>query len=199
VLGTAFRVEQAGDRVRVAVERGRVRVLRGDQQSELEPGQTVELSPAPVRASVPTPKPRTMNVPPPRSRAMNAPLVDLSPAALLETADRARRSRHPEAAITSLRMLVSRFPSDARAPLAAFTLGLLALERRRPDEAAQSFALARRLDPAGELAEDALAREVQAWYEAGRESTARDRASEYQRLYPRGRRAESVRRLGGLR
>ena len=120
-------------------------------------------------------------------------------ALLLAAADRARRAGHPDAAMRPLRMLVARFPDDSRAPLAAFTLGLLALDRRRSEDAARSFALARRLDPAGELAEDALAREVQAWYEAGREGAARDRAAEYQRLYPDGRRAGSVRRLGGLR
>lgn len=202
VLGTVFRVEEAGERVRVAVERGRVRVQQGAERRELGPGQSLELSPPAIAPSPPSPAPVASTIPlPPASGAPPAlsPRNRTSPEGLLAAADRARRAGRPHLAMRQLRALVARFPDDDRAPLAAFTLGLVALERRRPEEAAQAFALSRRLAPAGELAEDALAREVQSWYEAGEAHAAQDRASEYQRLYPAGRRLGSVRRLGGLR
>jgi transmembrane sensor len=260
VLGTVFRVEEAGDAVRVAVERGRVRVIQGGRRRELGAGESAEFpgdAAASARADdvVPSAKkvaasavargPRTTRpavrvaMPLARARSSRAPAVSMpvpdlqshpsterstprdhpeavsseapvagqsggagadggSPDALLAAADLARRSGRPDDAVQPLRALVKRYAADARAPLAAFTLGLVQLERLRPDDAAQAFALARRLDPRGELAEDALAREVEAWHEAGWRTAAHERAIEYQRLYPRGRRTVSVRRLGGL-
>jgi transmembrane sensor len=89
--------------------------------------------------------------------------------------------------------------ADARAPLAAFTLGrVLLTELHRPREAAAAFASARALAPSGAFAEDALAREVEAWAKAGEVAQARARAEEYLRLYSRGRRADVVKVLGGL-
>jgi TolA-binding protein len=227
VLGTVFRVEEVRGRVRVAVERGRVRVQQGADRRELGAEQVLDLPagppeppasgtvPVPVAGSgFPTASSTSAPAPPaaivesapkaspfarqPAAKATLGPRNGDPPGALLAAADRARRAGQPHAAMRPLRVLVARFPDDARAPLAAFTLGLLALDRNRPEEAAQAFALARRLEPAGELAEDALAREAQAWYEAGRKATAHDRATEYRRLYPAGRRAGSIRRLGDL-
>jgi hypothetical protein len=66
-------------------------------------------------------------------------------------------------AIPYLRRLLRDHPGDARAPLAAFTLGrILLAELGQPTEAADAFALARRLAPRGPMASHALAREVEA-------------------------------------
>ena len=118
---------------------------------------------------------------------------------LLLAGDVARLSGHPDAAVAQLARAVERHPDDPRAPLAAFTLGRVHLEDLgSPRDAAQAFAHARALAPSGPLAEDALAREVEAWSRAGETETARARAVTYGERYPKGRRAHAVRRFGGL-
>ncbi|MEO7092617.1 MAG: hypothetical protein ABI175_05150, partial [Polyangiales bacterium] len=88
---------------------------------------------------------------------------------------------------------------DPRAPLAAFTLGRVLLEELgQPGQAAEAFAKARALGGAGPLAEDALAREVEAWWRAGATDKAHERAEEYVKVYPKGLRIRSVRKYGGL-
>jgi transmembrane sensor len=122
-----------------------------------------------------------------------------APADLLLAADVARLSHHSGQAVAPLRRLLQGHPGDPRAPLAAFTLGRVLLdELGRPREAAQAFAQARALAPGGAMAQDALAREVEAWSRAGDSSTARARAEEYLKQFPNGRRERSVRRYGGV-
>ena len=118
---------------------------------------------------------------------------EIDAAALLSDADRARIGGRFEEGASLLRRLVRDYPNDQRAPLAAFSLGRLLLgELGRPAEAAQSFARARALAPGGPLAEDALARETEAWARAGDPDRAQARAAEYLRAYPNGRRAADV-------
>jgi transmembrane sensor len=118
---------------------------------------------------------------------------------LLAAADVARLQGHAEEGAVILRRLLRDHESDPRAPLAAFTLGrVLMIELGQPREAAAAFARARVLDPGGPFAEDALARETEAWALAGDRDLARDRAAEYLRSYPRGRRVDSVKALGGI-
>jgi transmembrane sensor len=118
---------------------------------------------------------------------------------LLAAADDARLSGHPQQAVVLLRRLLRDHRGDARAPLAAFTLGrMLLMELANPIEAAAVFAEARRLSPQGPLAEDALAREVESLSQAGALALAKTRAQEYLRLYPDGRRATVVRRMAGI-
>ena len=84
-----------------------------------------------------------------------------------------------------------------RAPLAAFTLGrILLYQLGRPAEAADAFALVRKILPEGPLSPDALAREAEAANRAGQRERARGLAEEYVDKYPSGRRLESVRRYG---
>jgi transmembrane sensor len=122
------------------------------------------------------------------------------PSALFARADRARAEGQPERALAPLRQITDAFPSDPRAPMAAFTRGRLLLESLgRPREAASAFAQARRLTSRGTpLAEDALAREVDAWRAASEPRLARERAELYRSLYPRGIRLHAVMRSGGL-
>lgn len=124
---------------------------------------------------------------------------DASMADLLLAGDVARLSGHPTAAIAWLHRAVEAHASDPRSPLAAFTLGRVQLEELgAPRDAALAFARARALAPSGPLAEDALAREVEAWSRAGEAASARARADEYTQRYPDGRRVRAVRRFGGL-
>jgi transmembrane sensor len=114
---------------------------------------------------------------------------------LLLAADTARLSGHPADAVPYLEQAVRQHTGDQRLSLASFTLGRVLLdELGRPAEAARAFNDAR----SGEMAEDALAREVEAWSRGGDTTRARDLALEYEKLYPNGRRLRSVAKFGGL-
>lgn len=121
------------------------------------------------------------------------------PEALMAAADVARLTRHPEQAIVWLAIVVDDHRDSSLAPLAAFTRGRLMLERLGdPSGAATMFAEARELAPKGPLAEDALAREVEALAKAGEASEARERAEQFIELYPAGSRRRAVEGWGGL-
>jgi transmembrane sensor len=118
---------------------------------------------------------------------------------LLLASDAARLSRHPAESVTLLRKLVARHERDPRAPSAAFTLGwLLMNELGRPREAAAAFAKAEALAPRGNLAEDAVARAVEAWHRAGEEARAKAEVERYGKLYPQGRHRAMLQRLVGM-
>lgn len=126
--------------------------------------------------------------------------VDDDPQALLDAADAARSSGRPDAAVICLRRVLRDHSESPLAPLAAFTLGRVLLEKlAQPLPAADAFAMARALAPEGSLAQDALAREVEAWSKAGRPQEAYKRACLYVVTYPRGRRLHEVQMYGGLR
>ena len=116
-------------------------------------------------------------------RREGAAAVRGTPDDLLLAADVMRLSRHPRPAVDTLRRIIREHGSDPRATLAAFTLGRLLLEE---------------LGEPREVAEDALAREVEAWSNARMAGKARERALHYVQKHPDGRRIRSVRRYGGL-
>jgi transmembrane sensor len=119
-------------------------------------------------------------------------------AELLLAADVARLSKHAAQAVPLLRRVVDGHPGDARAPLAAFTLGRILLDQLgRPREAADMFARTRALGGGG-LGEDALAREVEASSRAGDQERAHRLAEQYVTTYPNGQRKRSVAKFGGL-
>ena len=128
------------------------------------------------------------------------PLRELSdPDDLLLAADVARQAGRPERAVPFLERVVKEHPTEVSAQLAGFSLGKVYLDHRdEPGLAAHSFAAVRAMSPAGGLAQDALAREVEAWARAGETTRAHDGALEYARLYPHGRRLAAVRDLGGI-
>ncbi len=117
---------------------------------------------------------------------------------LMDAADAARLSGHPKQAAVHLRMVLDRYGRSSVAPLAAFTLGRVLFDLGRFDAAAVEFASARALAPSGVLAEDALAREVEASAKAGDANRAKQMALHYFELYPDGRRRKSVRMHGGI-
>ena len=117
----------------------------------------------------------------------------------MRSADAARRAGRPAQAVPHLRRLLPDHPDDARAPLAAFTLGrILLAELGQPTEAANAFALSRRLAPRGPMASHALAREVEAAARGGDAARARRLAATYTADYPAGPHLEAVRRHGGI-
>jgi transmembrane sensor len=218
VLGTSFSVERVADRVGVAVTKGTVQVDWGAGARRLAAGEDgwfppLVVSPAPdergaedmvekARPSRHKRKPAQVSgdgAPPSQAAAPApppaAPAAPPAPdaAKLLADADRARMAGQFEEGAALLRRLIREHPGDQRAPLAAFSLGRILLgELHRPAEAAQAFARARALAPDGPLAEDALAREVEAWARAGDRDRAQARGAEYLRTYPNGSRAADV-------
>ena len=127
----------------------------------------------------------------------NTPVRDIADELLL-AADVKRNTHHPAEAVEPLQKIVRDHADDPRAPLAAFTLGRVLLEQlARPADAAAAFAQADTLAPSGPLAEDAVAREVEALARAS-DPRAHDVAAQYVTRFPQGRKLRSVRRLGGL-
>lgn len=240
VIGTRFEVELQDDgRVRVAVQRGRVRVESPEGVRVLDGGQARLFEgaapagaalPAQVEAETATAdaeQPRQAATHPRRERrptraaqpsgaswrsliqegdyagahaALEAgsPVAD-APDALMDAADAARLSGHPGEAVGYLRRVVKDHARSPVAPLAAFTLGRVMLDQLgQPLGAAEAFAEARALSPEGSLAQDALAREVEAASKAGRARRALELARAYVRSYPSGRRLKAVKLHGGL-
>ena len=212
-LGTTFTVRYlAADRLNIAVEEGRVRVRAGEhrhggfgRRDPGGPGLAAGGAPAKQRragrmvASSWRPLAERGQYEEARTalRKAGPSAVRDDTADLLLAADAARLSGHPAEAVPYLERVLRGHARDPRAGLAAFTLGRVLLdELGRPSEAVDAFAAAR--SSGGPLAEDALAREVEALSRAGEVTRSRELALLYQRLYPNGRRAKAVSRFGGL-
>jgi transmembrane sensor len=190
VIGTSFTLERDTTRTRVAVEDGRVRVEWPDGARELGAGEAGWFPPEnPSKERVELRD--RVEEPAPRKRPAERDV----PGELFIAADVARKSGRTGEAIPLLRRIADEHSDDPRAPLAAFTLGRVLSDLGRHREAARGYADARRLDPAGSLAEDALVREIEAWSLAGEDETASRRADEYFSRYRDGRRIEDVRML----
>jgi len=114
---------------------------------------------------------------------------------LLLAADAARLSGHSADAVRSLRMVCDRHSSDPSAPVAAFTLGRVLDDLGQPAESAAAFRRAGALSPSGPLAEDAFAREAEAWARAGRSDDARHAAARYLRRFPSGPHSAELRKM----
>jgi transmembrane sensor len=185
VVGTIFEVERDDAHIRIAVREGAVRVETPSELHHVGAGGSFWLD-LPAATTAQPAEPTT-------------PEVALDPDALLEAADAARLNQQPKAAVAYLRRLLREHTTSSVAPLAGFTLGRVLLESLgQPSEAAAAFALARRQAPQGSLAQDALAREVEALSKAGRSREAYERAQSYVQQYPTGRRLRAVRLFGGL-
>ena len=218
VIGTAFTVERVADRIGVSVERGKVNVDWGVGSRRLAAGESGWFPPLAIESpSSPSPSPspaspaaararehtrvagaRTESAPAPEPAKQDMPAAIETAESLLAAADAARLQGRAQDGAVLLRRILNGHRSDPRAPLAAFTLGrVLLMELGQPSQAAAAFAEARALAPGGPFAEDALAREVEAWAKAGDKAKARARAQDYLRSYPKGLRAPAVQALGG--
>lgn len=226
VIGTRFVLQRVGTRTHVAVERGRVAVSWPSGRRELAAGEADWFPPAREAEDVeaesevgaadePFAAERAPRVEPKTSWRDHAELGEFKRAyELLESskqpvgstvselmlaADAARLSGHPAESVGFLRRVISEHPRDARAPLAAFTLGnVLMNQLGQPREAEAAYRIARQASSSAALSQDALARQVEAAHRAGDDVLARRLAERYVREYPRGRRLGAVRRFGGL-
>jgi transmembrane sensor len=188
VYSTQFSVAHSDGRTDVWADNGVLRIewegktqeVRAGEHAQFPPPDAIDMPPIDFNAVDPVTRSRT-----PRER------VDV----LMRAADRARDAQSPAQAVKPLRQVVSEFSRDSRAPLAAFTLGRVLLDDLdQPREAARAFRKARALAPRGPLAEDALAREAEAWSRAGDTGKARERAQQYLDAYPDGHRVRAVRK-----
>jgi len=206
VIGTTFNVEVVADRVAVAVEKGVVEVDWGVGQRRLLAGESGWFPPLVLSGQAEAEAtPESTAHSGKTAHITSAPAAGSAHAAgpgapeLLAEVDAARAAGHPERAVELLKQLLQDYPHDPRAPLAAFTLGRVLLnELGRPREAAAAFNDVRRMAPASQFAEDALAREVEAWSRASEPSRARALAATYLERYPSGRQARRVKALAGL-
>jgi transmembrane sensor len=218
-LGTIFSVARLSEyEFAVAVEEGHVAVLCETSRVELGGSQrrTFVCGDPETQATAAPPKAAARRLHPPTPPAWRSlaergqyreayaslhregePSVRDETHELLLAADTARLSGHSSEAVPYLRRILAQHGNDPRVHLAAFTLGRVLLdELARPVEAAEAFARARaRHAP---LAEDALAREIEAWARAGDARRAHALALEYRRSYPQGRRMRAVAKFGGL-
>ncbi len=132
----------------------------------------------------------------PEAAVGNAPVDGVSE--LWARSDAARRSGQDATAIRALATLVNEHAKDPRAALAAFTLGRLLVDsNQQHSTAARAFAKARKLAPNGPLVEDALFREIEAWYAANDKRRAEKRSEKYVRLFPKGRYRRQIQELLG--
>ncbi len=204
VVGTTFGVEVVADRVGVSVEKGAVEVDWGVGQKRLLAGESGWFPPLVMSAQPEAPASESTRNVPAEARAAVAPTSSTpspSPGAqsLLAEVDAVRSQGKPARAVELLRQLLREYPDDPRAPLAAFTLGrVLFNELGRPREAAAAFRQVRQKAPGSQFAEDALAREVEAWERASELARARALATEYLERYPSGRHARRVKALTGI-
>jgi transmembrane sensor len=207
VIGTVFAVEIIADRIGVSVEQGAVEVDWGVGKERLVAGEQGWFPPLvlgggdsaepangePAATAGPAVAPE---------RAEGASASQAGPASareLLAESDAARARGETERGAELLRRVLREHPNDARAPLAAFTLGRLLLnELKRPREAAAAFHEVQVRAPRGQFAEDALAREVEAWKQASDPVRARALAQKYVERYPAGRHLSRVKALAGL-
>jgi transmembrane sensor len=107
---------------------------------------------------------------------------------MLEVADVARRSGHPEEAVQVLLRVVERFPADRNSAVAAFTRGRIEADQlNHSASAAEAFAQALQLGLPGALDEDARVRLVEARHKSSDAAGARAAFDEYVARYPQGR------------
>lgn len=163
---------------------------RGTSKEVSGPDAAREVS-ATTTATSSAPAPEASDRPNPASTASAEPAA----ADLFAAADRARaEGAHGEAA-EHLQRLVDDHPNDLRAPVAAFTLGRLRLERLGdPSAAAQAFERAIALGLPRTLEEDAHARLVESYARANDRVAAAEAARVYDERFSDGRRAKDVER-----
>jgi transmembrane sensor len=212
---------QAG-KVRVAWERGQ-QLLEPGERGSFPPVETAgEAAPTPA-AEAPAPEPEAPSAgpraaplhPAPDWRALAnrgdftaayralrdraKPVTPTNVDDLLLAADVSRQAGHAADSVPYLERALAAHEGDARFAVVAFTLGRVRMsDLDDPAGAALAFAQARAVAPRGPLAEDALAREIEARSKSGDRTAARALAEEYVKLWPSGSRLRAVRHFGGL-
>ena len=121
-------------------------------------------------------------------------LATASAEQLMLMSDVARAPGQQQRALAALRRIVSDYPADPVAPLAALNLGNLLEKMGDGAGATQAFAVYRSLSPKGDFVEDALVRQISSAVSAGQQELARSLVAQYESDFPDGRRADEVAR-----
>jgi tetratricopeptide (TPR) repeat protein len=195
VLGTVLWVERDDTGTTVQVDVGRVLVrspeLDGGVQS-VAAGQRLRVAAAPRSLEPPVAPPEPAAALPTRKAARGPTRA----AELWQAADEARRDGQPARAAALLERLLRDYPADSQVALAAFTLGVLQLDRlAQPSEAAASFQRALELGIGAALREDAYLRWAEALARAGAVARIDGVHAEYVRRYPLGRHRSFIEQL----
>jgi transmembrane sensor len=220
VIGTRFTIDRSANDVRVDVARGHVRVrgpLVEGGVRDLRAGESIHVGEPPVVIAPPVVDepaaavPLAPGAPAWRELAERGEYDDAFEAIgaeglarrgrttrsvdeLFVLADTARLSGHADLAVEPLRRIVDEHRADARAGVAALTLGRLQLDAL--DDAAsacRSLEEAIELGVPAHLREVALARAIDAHRRAGHGDRAAALAQQYLDEYPQGRDAERAR------
>ena len=188
VVGTAFEVLRQDDRVQVAVSRGAVDVRRGEVITRVSAGERWEGSSAvPDTRVIAEPVSVVEEVAPPSD--VEEPERHPAPRAtadeLFDEASTLRRQGQSRRAARSYARLLTRFPSDTRAPLVAFELGRLRLDSLGDARGAiRAFRKSIAADPSSAFAQDARARLVEAYAAAGDQRSCETSRDDFLRRYP---------------
>lgn len=186
VLGTAFTVGLANEKVTVHVLRGKVEVDDGSKKVLLSVGDTLSVAASQSHAATSTSAEPADSVEAPKTAESAPKAAAPTVEQLLAKADEARGAHRYDEAATALRTMVLSYPSDPRVASAYFTLGRVERARGRHAAAAEAFAKCHKVAPHGALAEDALAEEAASWKSAGDASRAKVAAKKYLELHPAG-------------
>lgn len=196
VVGTSFTVARDGERARVAVHHGRVRVksaLVPEGEITLGAGEHVEVQGVPAEPPSVSPEARLAAESPAREAAPRA--AALSVRAAMERADELRVQKRWRLAAAVLRAAHAAHASDPDAGLLLITLAQLELDTlESPAAAATHYARAVSLGTLPTtLHEEAMARAVVAWLAAGDRPRAEQAARAYAQSFPQGGFREVVR------
>lgn len=213
VVGTGFVVERSARETLVLVMHGTV-LVRGegvpDGVQKLGAGEQLRIpnaGPSAVRGPATAPAapvaPSNGSAPSLDAHAAVAaaePSASAARKSSLQLADEQRRHGDIAGAIQTLRAVAGQAQSGSERSIAAFTLGKLLLDAAgQPGDAARAFRSCLKSSPPASVAEDALARLVEAEARVGNASAAHALAVDYERRYPTGRRLTDVQRWGKLR
>ncbi len=221
-VGVPFAGASPPGEVQVAVERGRVRVVRAGGQGEVVLQASERWSSAPAQAGVAvgsawldgggeaqattadaSASASPLSIEPPPERATQTPVVAPggaeSAAGLFDAANRSRVAGQPAEAARLFDKLRREHRRDRRAALSALELGRVRLDALGdPAGAAAALEDALRLGLSGSLRDDALGRRVEAYERSGNVSACQRTREAYLASLPRGtHRAVVSRRCAG--
>jgi len=216
VVGTEFTIASRAGRTGVSVTHGTVHVFAPTLAPEgelLSAGHRIEFTAEEIavsaaatgRAEMDPNQPQMDNVAPAAETELGPEQAPQKSTAarthadvqtLLSQADAARSRGQFTRAVALLGQAVTEYPGDARTPLAAFTRGVLQLERlARADQALASFRSARSLGASNSLRQDCYLREIEAALALGDRAQALHLAASYRAEFPAGRHTQELTRL----
>lgn len=201
--GATFTVEQRDAQAKVVVHHGTVSVSYAAFRQELKAGESGWF---PTDEAVPLTNTKSDAIAKdeaPEAQTSSAAQVHLerktkraalTPSQLITQADQARSSGDTARAKRLYARFLELHGSGARAGRAAFVLGRMHMGEGALNSAAVYFRRSQQLAPGSALAQDALAREIEALLRAGSKTRALKRIGEYKARYPSGRWLQAVKR-----